>query len=63
MEVDFPSRHLEKSETILDLRVWVEETIVGGKYVVMHEHYMKDVASKAVLNARSAVPHSMKRTC
>ena len=29
--------------------------------MVMHEYYMKDVASKAVLNARSAVPHSMKR--
>ena len=62
VEVDFPSRHLEKSVPILDLRVWVEETIVGGKYVVMHEYYMKDVASKAVLNARSTVPYSMKRT-
>ena len=54
VEVDFPSRHLEKSVPILDLRVWVENTIDGGKYVVMHEYYMKDVASKAVLNARSA---------
>ena len=55
MEVDFPSRHLKKSVLILALRVWIEERIVGGKYVVMHEYYMKDVASKAVLNARSAV--------
>ena len=62
MEVDFPSRHLEKSVANLDLRVWVEETIDGGKYAVMHEYYMKDVASKAVLNARSAVHYSMKRT-
>ena len=38
------------------------KTIDGGKYVVMHEYYMKDVASKAVLNDRSAVPYSMKRT-
>ena len=42
VEVDFPSRYLEKSVPILDLRVLVEETIDGGKYVVMHEYYMKD---------------------
>ena len=34
----------------------------GSKYVVMHEYYTKYVASKAVLNARSAVPYNMKRT-
>ena len=28
----------------------------------MHEYYMKDVTSKTVLNASSAVPYSIKRT-
>ena len=34
VEVDFPSRHLEKSVPILDLRVWVEKAVDGSKYVL-----------------------------
>ena len=32
------------------------------KTVIMHEFYSKDVTSKAVVNATSAVPWSIKQT-
>ena len=62
VEVDFPSIHVERSIPILDLRVWVEKKADSSSYLIMHEYYMKSVSSKAVINARSAVPFSMKRT-
>ena len=44
----------------LDLKVWVEETETGIR--IMHEHYMKDVSSKSVVHAMSALPWTAKRT-
>ena len=61
LEVDFPSRHYEKSVPILDLREWTDQT-ENGEYRVMHEFYRKDVSSKAVVDARSALPWNIKRT-
>ena len=69
LEVDFPSKHDDDKLPILDLKVWVEmrrqqdrgeeESEVN---VVLHEFYSKDVASKCVINARSALSWSCKRT-
>ena len=33
-----------------------------GKYVIMHEHYMKDVSSKVLLHRESAISINSKRT-
>ena len=59
VEVDFPSRYLEKSVPILDLRVWVENMVDSDRFVVMHELYMKNVSSKSVISARSALAWSV----
>ena len=47
---------------ILDLKVWIERREQPGPYVVMHEFYSKEVASKSMVNARSALPWKDKRT-
>ena len=51
---------------ILDLKVWLasifDETIHESRVLVLHEYYHKDVASRAVISARSAVPWRDKRT-
>ena len=60
LEIDFPSKHVENKMPILDLKVWVETTVNGSK--IMHEHYVKPMATKAVINARSAMSWRVKRT-
>ena len=62
VEVDFPSNHLKNSVPILDVRVWVEKVIDSNVYRVMHEFYMKEVSSKAVIDARSALSWDVNRT-
>ena len=51
---------------ILDLKVWLasmfDEVTHESRVLVLHEYYHKDVASRAVINARSAVPWRDKRT-
>ena len=56
LEVDYPSKHEDKKVPILDLKVWVEH----GK--IMHEFYRKEMATKSMVHARSAMPMSKKRT-
>ena len=60
VEVDYPSKHLDKKIPILDLKVWVEKR--EGVNVVLHEFYSKDISSKAVIHPRSAIPSATKRT-
>ena len=69
LEVDYPSRHVDGKLPILDLKVWMERRRRVGDdgqdrdiQVVLHEFYYKDVASRSVINARSALPWSCKRT-
>ena len=65
MEVDCPSRHKDRKMPILDLKVWIEKGEQRGQYrqqVVLHEFYYKEVASKSMINARSALPWKCKRT-
>ena len=43
----------------LDLKMWIEED-TGGRYKLKHEHYMKSVSSRMVINANSAHGKTMK---
>ena len=60
LEIDYPTKHADSRMPILDLKVWVEKTGKGSK--IIHEHYAKDVSSKMVINANSALPMNVKRT-
>ena len=44
---------------ILDPKVWIEKHETHT--VIMHEFYSKEVTSKNVINAKSAIPWSTKR--
>ena len=68
LEVDYPSKHPDKKLPILDLKVWVEQRereIQGSNQmvsVIVYEFYAKEIASKALINARSTMSASVKRT-
>ena len=68
LEVDYPSKHQDGKLPILDLRVWMEtkEKEIEEGYekvsVIMYEFHSKSMASKAVINARSAINWNTKRT-
>ena len=63
---DCPTRNTDRKMPILDLKVWLasifDETTHESRVLVLHEYYHKDVASRAVISARSAVPWRDKRT-
>ena len=56
METDYPSKNGDSKMPILDMKVWME----GGN--ILHQHYEKQVASRAVLNAQSAQSAACKRS-
>ena len=64
--IDYPSGHSDLKMPILDLKVWPSHELDGvtreTSVMIMHEHYHKEVASRAVVNARSALPQKVKRT-
>jgi len=68
LEVDYPSKHQDGKLLLLDLKVWVEsrekktEGQVGKVSVIMYEFHSKCMASKAVINASTALSWSTKRT-
>ena len=66
MTIDYPSKNERGKIPILDLNVWMSTTYneVDHRPTVniMHEYYYKEVATKAVINSRAAVPEKMKRT-
>ena len=57
LEADYPAKYEDRKVPILDLKVWVNED-----NQIIHEYYMKPVASKAVINNRSAMPLRDRRT-
>ena len=59
VDVDCPS-NLDNRMPFLDLKVWVENK--NGRSVIMHEYYAKNISSKMVINANSALPMNTKRT-
>ena len=60
VEIDYPSRYNDKKMPTLDLKLWV--TCDNNICKIMHEHYMKPMSSKALLNSQSAMAWSTKRT-
>ena len=58
--VDCPSLHSDGKMPSLDLKLWTEETDTGSK--IMHEFYSKQMSSKTVIHARSAMSWKVKRT-
>ena len=66
MEIDCPSRHQDCKFPILDLKVWRERKERGvqpqSENRILLEFYSKEVSSAAVINARSALSWSSKRT-
>ncbi len=68
LTMDVPSKNRDKKVPILDLKCWVGEVRNTGngnsetKWVIMHEHYVKDVSSKAVIHRNSAISMRTKRT-
>ena len=64
--VDYPSKNIDRKVPILDLRVWLAKVFDAVTHdspvLIIHEFYHKDVASRAVIDARSAVPWKAKRT-
>ena len=56
MQEDVPSNHPSGKLPILDLEVWVERGII------MHQFYKKPMASRMVVQARSAFPTTRKKS-
>ena len=57
LETDYPDKYPDQKVPILDIKVWVTE-----ESRIMHEFYSKPVSSKAVVDARSAMPLKDRRT-
>ena len=62
LEVDYPSKYPDRKLPILDIKVWIEERERDGKRVIMHEYYEKQISSKWVIHAKTALPMGSKRT-
>ena len=68
LEVEYPSKNPDKKLPILDLKFWVEQRereIQGSNQmvsVIVYEFYTKEIASKALIKARSAMSASVRRT-
>ena len=63
LETDVPSNYEDNKLPILDLKVWMGEveTEDGIKRKIMHEHYIKDIANKYVIERDSAMSLQSKR--
>ena len=65
VKTDYPSLHTDNKLPLLDIKMWIEDLKdMNGNPTkeVLHEFYSKDVSSKAVIHAKSAMPTSNKRT-
>ena len=62
LTVDYPSKHEDKKVPILDLKVWLECRNDEDGVRVWHEFYYKEVATKSLTQARSAMATRVKRT-
>ena len=60
MTIDYASRYMDGKVPMLNIKTWIEE--IEGRRFVLYEHYEKEMATKAVIHASSAVPFRMKRT-
>ena len=60
MTIDYPSRHQDGKVPMLDVKKWIQE--IEGRWLILYEHYEKEMATKSVLHAMSAIPKRTKRT-
>ena len=60
MTIDYPSKHVEGKVPMLDLKMWIEK--IGEVRRIIYEHYEKEMATKSVIHAASAIPFKMKQT-
>ena len=60
LEVDVPSNYEDGKLPILDLKVWIGQ-VENNVYKVIHEHYTKEIASKYVIDQKSAMSMQQKR--
>ena len=60
LEIDYPSNYSDGKMPSLDLKLHIGE--IDGRKQIIHEFYAKDVSSKAVINAESAISIQQKRT-
>ena len=60
LTIDYPSNHTNEKVPMLDVNMWIKETEEGRKLV--YEHYEKEMTSKAVIHAKSAVSTQTKKT-
>ena len=61
---EVPSEKEDKKLPVLDLKTWIEEVEIEGtkEYRVLHEFYMKEVTSKALIHRDAALSMKDKRT-
>ena len=57
---DYGSKYDDNKLPTLDTKLWIGESATTGGMKIIHEHYMKDVSSRHVINYRSAHPEDMK---
>ena len=60
LTIDSPSKHADGKVPMLDVKMWIAE--VNGEKKIMYEHYEKEMTTKAVIHAKSAIPIQIKRT-
>ena len=64
--IDCLSKHEDLKIPVLDVKTWLSHDVdlESREHIVkmMHEHYAKEVKSKAVVDAGSALPWKTKRT-
>ena len=58
--IDCPSRHADGKMPSLDVKMWIKE--VNNQRKILYEHYEKEMTTKAVIHAKSALPIQTKRT-
>ena len=57
---DIPTNYEDAKLPILDLKVWIGETL-PGVFRIITSHYMKNVSTRVVIDNRSSHPMSMKK--
>ena len=60
LTIDCPSRHADGKVPMLDVRMWI--AWINSVRKIIYEHYEKEMTTKAVIHAKSAVSMQMKRT-
>ena len=60
LTIDYPSNNTDGKVPMLNVKMWIED--INARRQIMYEHYEKPMSTKAVINARSALPMQTKRT-